>query len=1182
MEDNSTQPATQQVLDPRRLGITTSSLSPRDISNIMVILHPCSPAAYRVVMTTAQHSPQHVHPNQGLVTFADSGDEEQDTFIVKKELLSDVEDIALRFSSIPIAPGSGFCFGRNPRTCDIVLDNDSTKRISNLHFRIYVTNTGVVMLTDVSTNGTVVDEKLLKGKVNGAEVPLRLSTRMLNHGSIIQIPSPQPEESIKFIVRIPSREGYFSDYERNFERFVLRMEHDRAQNPNKQAGQPVGPPLITMRPRAMLPGNPYGMHWDGGDEYNIVGQLGKGAFATVYRLATKMDGQFYAAKELEKRRFMKNGRLDLKLHNEMEIMKSIRHNNIVNFVSYREFKDHLYIIMEYVPCGDLQGYLQRHGVLPEPDAKLMSRQIFDALAYLHSKKITHRDIKPDNILIACDDPFVVKLSDFGLSKVVSNNETFLKTFCGTLLYCAPEVFPHYEDHLKKGTKRRRSGSNGHPGFHSYSQSVDIWSYAAVLWYALCGKPPFEGVSDHTGRGMFEKIMGTNLSIEPLRAQGVSMTAVALLATMLNTDPSKRPGPRQCLEHDWLATLESRPSVATGLGLSAIPEGNEDEVHRGTDALSQLSIREEPGDEYGDFEWDSQDLDLLVAPRMSKRFKQEHYLAPDQIRDPEPIPSSSPDSASHDEANEMINMHKTPRPAQPARLFGEIGVSALQSSGVLGAHTNVALRMSSQMPENNHLAAKAKGHDDFDNGNFSALERRLTKFVNGQEDSQGGAASSLLGAESLVREMNMESPLSAPSPDEVALEQPGPHTPQLISQAPGAQNAGSDQLSLDATPKPKPNPFGRCIQAPSGSSFFNRLIEPPTDGLEEETGTMGNYLSQHVPETNRPVTEASEDDLHDPPTEEDNMDNPITPRNRTTIANGIPNTASHSWRSENSNRVLLAEQSIPPALNADALVPIYGRLMSTPDSFVNITINITSRVTTWGRARNNTVVYPDAMDVRISKIAVAIFLHAPNIEAYEASGGDWTKMPGLTSFVKTKATNGIFINGIRLKDVGPDGEDLCGRIYTGDEITAYSSTSNPNCVLRFRSMDDSLSTRGVMATVRCINTLCPVSTFGSRDLTKGPDVIITNIGEECRGRHHHRQERALYTGVTSAVQQEGVWCAKLEGRILDVQYKGQMDRALWDLRYLLSRFGRGGSALLIPSSCGADSVENCQSAEYLLS
>ena len=69
----------------------------------------------------------------------------------------------------------------------------------------------------------------------------------------------------------------------------------------------------------------HGMHWPGGEKYNVVGYIGKGAFALVYKLATKSDGELFAAKQLEKRRFMKDGILDQKINNELLIMKDLRH-----------------------------------------------------------------------------------------------------------------------------------------------------------------------------------------------------------------------------------------------------------------------------------------------------------------------------------------------------------------------------------------------------------------------------------------------------------------------------------------------------------------------------------------------------------------------------------------------------------------------------------------------------------------------------------------------------------------------------------------------------------------------------------------------------------------------------------------------------------------------------------------
>jgi len=67
------------------------------------------------------------------------------------------------------------------------------------------------------------------------------------------------------------------------------------------------------------------MVWNGGEMYNVVGHIGKGAFANVYKLATKQDGELFAAKELEKRRFIKDGVLSHKAHNEIDVMKQLNH-----------------------------------------------------------------------------------------------------------------------------------------------------------------------------------------------------------------------------------------------------------------------------------------------------------------------------------------------------------------------------------------------------------------------------------------------------------------------------------------------------------------------------------------------------------------------------------------------------------------------------------------------------------------------------------------------------------------------------------------------------------------------------------------------------------------------------------------------------------------------------------------
>ena len=69
----------------------------------------------------------------------------------------------------------------------------------------------------------------------------------------------------------------------------------------------------------------HGMSWNGGDRYNVVGHVGKGAFANVYKLSTKANGDLIAAKEIEKRKYLKDGILDRKAHNEIEIMRNVNH-----------------------------------------------------------------------------------------------------------------------------------------------------------------------------------------------------------------------------------------------------------------------------------------------------------------------------------------------------------------------------------------------------------------------------------------------------------------------------------------------------------------------------------------------------------------------------------------------------------------------------------------------------------------------------------------------------------------------------------------------------------------------------------------------------------------------------------------------------------------------------------------
>lgn len=128
-------------------------------------------------------------------------------------------------------------------------------------------------------------------------------------------------------------------------------------------------------------------------------------------------------------------------------------------------EDSVYMVIAYMKGGDLLSRILSKKRLSENISKLFFYQLCTAVKYLHNKGITHRDLKPDNILLnSSDEETLVKVSDFGLSKLVEK-DTIMKTLCGTPLYVAPEILE---------TK----------GHGAYSRKVDIWSLGVVLftWY----------------------------------------------------------------------------------------------------------------------------------------------------------------------------------------------------------------------------------------------------------------------------------------------------------------------------------------------------------------------------------------------------------------------------------------------------------------------------------------------------------------------------------------------------------------------------------------------------------------------------------------------------------------------------------------------------------------------------
>jgi serine/threonine protein kinase len=987
MEEAATQELTQQVVDPRRMGINNSGLADEDISDVMCILHPCTPASFNVVKETALRSPEHVlveadHRKMDYQTSPDIGSE-QETFIIDKEGERQREtatDLALRFSSNTLQPNIGFVFGRAVGLCDILISSPAHKRFSNRHFCIYINTSGVLMLQDMSTNGTMVDYRHLKNRPETTE-PQR---HMLNNGSIIQILSPEPDEILKFIVRIPSRESCLEEYTYKFNEYMRRITAAQAAAQGKQpdAGQPNhGDRALEMTNLRPLTKNPHGMHWSGGTKYNVVGTVGKGAFATVYQVATKIDGTLYAAKELEKRQFVKNGILDRKLDNEMNIMRSVKHANVVRYIDYHDVANHLYIIMEYVQYGDLQQFLMgRPGEpcpgqpLPEDMARRMAAQVLNALHHLHEQMITHRDIKPDNILIADPRPdhFTVKLSDFGLSKVVKDENTFLRTFCGTLLYCAPEVFPHYQAHIaRQGIKRPRNTQQRLT--RRYSKAVDVWSFGAVLWFALSLHPPFQGVADSDGRGMFHRITTTSLNISDLVLCGVSNTAIALLIEMINVDPIARPTPEECLHRPWFGRAFPVPPPSQ----TDLDDIEEDEAEAEPD-LSQLSIIEQKPRDLTEVSMDSSDFEFF---QQSKRFKPEAVDYGDQQSGIFLDGSGElyPDESIVAPGPGIVAPHR-PAPVKPAKLFGEISQSNLTA-----AATGIPNRVT--LEKETAVVGQAASPDG-----------------NGQLDAVGSP--SLQGTEQMVQDFNMDTSAEVTSREDESI----PSTPY---------RPVTPTSRADETPKTKPLPFRRQINRPVIASCYWDPADKSTHNDEYASKVSGFDFTK---QKEYYLADGQEFDS--------------TIRHSALANKAVVTNSTNPSSAQNAKPITVNTPVDSPQTQARKT---YGRLIPTADSCMTTPLEIIDRTTTFGRYPGMTYTWPDENDSRVPKHAMTVYYesHAAPI-VHEKNSKDWMTLPELFSGVVAHASAGVWVNGVHLpRNTGDNPRRaMTVRLYTGDEIMIF--------------------------------------------------------------------------------------------------------------------------------------------------
>jgi hypothetical protein len=233
--------ATQIVIDPRRLGQANSGLNEQDLADVCCILHPASLPAYKATTLIHRIIPEYTLNADRSAPIRENyngAHKDLDTFELAAQGL-DSYDLGLRLSAKLKDPAGGFHFGRNPARCDFLIgQEDASRRISNVHFRIYINEFGILMLEDQSTNGTAVDGILLRGKDKENNIEYR---HTIENGTVIILTMTPPEEDYKFIVRIPHRESEAENqaYENNLTAFFLRNQAAKMDNEARMAATNV-------------------------------------------------------------------------------------------------------------------------------------------------------------------------------------------------------------------------------------------------------------------------------------------------------------------------------------------------------------------------------------------------------------------------------------------------------------------------------------------------------------------------------------------------------------------------------------------------------------------------------------------------------------------------------------------------------------------------------------------------------------------------------------------------------------------------------------------------------------------------------------------------------------------------------------------------------------------------------
>lgn len=171
--------------------------------------------------------------------------------------------------------------------------------------------------------------------------------------------------------------------------------------------------------------------------YKLGKRIGEGSYSKVY-YAQKSNSKSFACKIVDRSKTSSDFHEKF-LPRELKIIQKLSHPNIISVKAIFEMGPFICVFMDFCSHGDLLDCIIKNGALPNRKIKLFFGQLASAIYYLHTKEISHRDIKCENILI--ESSYSVKLTDFGFARIVieKGKAIMSKTFCGSAAYASPEI-----------------------------------------------------------------------------------------------------------------------------------------------------------------------------------------------------------------------------------------------------------------------------------------------------------------------------------------------------------------------------------------------------------------------------------------------------------------------------------------------------------------------------------------------------------------------------------------------------------------------------------------------------------------------------------------------------------------------------------------------------------------------